>query len=222
MSVRERLVSAAGFFQRVRVTQNPGNNLDVWQEGAVILVAHLADEMLGRAVILGGLGLWFRDRLVEGDVEFATAQSLGPWAALAALLLFEVVRKQRALLNKVQVGAAKVEQDKARSHYGTPRAPQTPLVDPLFARSHLRRAEPIMPPHTPSTTTQQITGKQKVTFLTDEDLMKVPDTPEERERAVRVAVQVRDARERTAVANQARRAAFVAPPQPRATTLSQL
>lgn len=115
MTVKQRLVSAAGFFQRIRVTQNPGNNLDAWQEGCVVVVAHIADEMLGRAVILGGLSFWLRDRLVEADFDLVSAQSLSPWGALGLLLLFEVVRKQRALLNKVQVGAAKVEQDKARA-----------------------------------------------------------------------------------------------------------
>lgn len=138
MSVRERLVAAAGFYQRIRVTQNPGRNLDYWQEAFVVVVAHLADEMLARAVILGGLGLWFRDRLVEADFEFAQAAALGPWAALGALLVFEVARKQRALLNRVQVGAAKVEQDKARA-----RGPQ---AAPRSARHVPPRRRPPRPP----------------------------------------------------------------------------
>lgn len=86
-----------------------------------MVVAHLADEMLGRAVILGGLGLWVRDRLVEGDLDYAQAQALSPWVALGTLVFFEILRKQRVLRNKVPtVGAAKVEKDKARQCPGLP------------------------------------------------------------------------------------------------------
>jgi hypothetical protein len=104
---------AANLYQRMKVATNAAIGMPAWQEGLVIVLAHLADEMLCRAVALTALSNWVLDRLFELDAfDVATAEARAPQIALALLMAAEVVRKQRALLRSVPVGAGVVAKDK--------------------------------------------------------------------------------------------------------------
>ncbi|KAG2482331.1 hypothetical protein HYH03_018740 [Edaphochlamys debaryana] len=77
----QRLRMALELMQETSVRNNPGIRLTPLQEGVVILVAVLADEMLYRATLLPLLGRWIRDRAYEAGADETLA--LGPpppWA----------------------------------------------------------------------------------------------------------------------------------------------
>ena len=79
-----QFVEAASLFQTIKVRANPGQGLSPAQELALIVVGHVADEMLARGVVLGVASLWVRDRLYEADsltmwTETANDQA-APWA----------------------------------------------------------------------------------------------------------------------------------------------
>jgi hypothetical protein len=73
------LESAAALFQRLKVTRNPAAGMSPPQELALILVAHAADEMLARAVLLGGLAAWWRDRGIEADLPQLPPAEVAQW-----------------------------------------------------------------------------------------------------------------------------------------------
>lgn len=102
--------------QRRYVLQNPGLELHPAVEALVILVSHLADEMLLRAILLAGLSGWVTDRLFEAGGEdllpgFASATmsvpDTGKWTALAMLAGFEV-GKAAANVSLLSRGSFKV------------------------------------------------------------------------------------------------------------------
>jgi len=105
--------ASAALFQRLKVSGNPAAGLALWQEGLLVLVGHLADEMLSRAVLLTALGRWARDRLYEADVVAeGSADTAGLWLALALVLALEATRKQRSLFRTLPVQAAVLGKDK--------------------------------------------------------------------------------------------------------------
>ncbi|KAL0040752.1 hypothetical protein WJX79_004303 [Trebouxia sp. C0005] len=82
-------------WQRKAVLENPGLDFTPPVEGLIILLNHLANEMLVRAIILKGLSGWVTDRLYEagaedtlslaGDASMSIPET-GKWTALAVLL----------------------------------------------------------------------------------------------------------------------------------------
>ena len=147
-----QFVEAASLFQTIKVRANPGQGLSPSQELALIVVGHVADEMLARGVILGVASLWVRDRLYEADsltmwTETANDQA-APWLALGAILTFEALRKWRSLSRNLGVQAALVGKDKV-----TGRTKVTPLDANTLMDGALRRiinAHPGMPPDSPA------------------------------------------------------------------------
>ncbi len=106
---------AAALFQRIKVGNNPAEGMAVWQEGALILVGHLADEMFARALILGGLTAWLTDRASEADLDPTKVEAYAPAVALGMVLIFETGRKRRALFRQLAVEAAVLGRDKVRA-----------------------------------------------------------------------------------------------------------
>ncbi|KAL0055785.1 hypothetical protein WJX82_004303 [Trebouxia sp. C0006] len=82
-------------WQRKAVLENPGLDFTPPVEALIILLNHLANEMLLRAIILKGLSGWVTDRLYEagaedtlslaGDASMSIPDT-GKWTALAVLL----------------------------------------------------------------------------------------------------------------------------------------
>lgn len=82
-------------WQRKAVLENPGLDFTPPVEAFIILLSHLTNEMLLRAIILKGLSGWVTDRLYEagaedtlslaGDASMAIPDT-GKWTALAVLL----------------------------------------------------------------------------------------------------------------------------------------
>ena len=128
------LESAAALFQRLKVTRNPAAGMSPPQELALILVAHAADEMLARAVLLGGLAAWWRDRGIEADLPQlppAEVAQWAPWFALGLVLLFELGRRQQALTRQTPLGAALVSRDAATGKTSVKEMPESfTLPDP--------------------------------------------------------------------------------------------
>lgn len=122
------LESAAALFQRLKVTRNASVGMNPAQEGALILVAHAADEMLSRAVLLGGLTAWWRDRGIEADLPDlppAMVEQLAPWFALFLVFLFELGRRQQALTRQTPLGAALVSRDAATGKTSVKEMPES-------------------------------------------------------------------------------------------------
>jgi hypothetical protein len=111
-----QFVEAAAMFQTIKVRANPAMGLSAVQESALIIVGHIADEMLARGVILGWGSLWVRDRLYEADsLTFwsdQTNEQAAPWFALAFILAIEIARKWKSLSRSMTVQAAVVGKDK--------------------------------------------------------------------------------------------------------------
>jgi hypothetical protein len=111
-----QFVEAASLFQTIKVRANPGQGLSSAQELALIVVGHVADEMLARGVLLGVAALWVRDRLYEADGltywSESTNDAAAPALALGAIIAFEALRKWRSLSRNLGVQAALVGKDK--------------------------------------------------------------------------------------------------------------
>ena len=111
-----QFVEAASLFQTIKVRANPGQGLSSAQELALIVVGHVADEMLARGVVLGVAALWVRDRLYEADSltlwSETTNENAAPFLALGAILTLEALRKWRSLSRNLGVQAALVGKDK--------------------------------------------------------------------------------------------------------------
>jgi hypothetical protein len=98
-------------FQRIQVQRNPATGLSVPQEGLLILLGRLADEMLSRACVLGWLTTWCNDRLLEADLPSVPAEGTAGWLALALVVSFEAFRRQKPLTRGLAVQAAVVNTD---------------------------------------------------------------------------------------------------------------
>ena len=103
---------AAALFQRKKVADNPADGMAVWQEGVLILVGHLSEEMAFRAVVLGALVAWFHDRGLEADFDPVRIDTYAPWVALAAMLIFAAGTQKDALTRSLEVRAAVLNRDK--------------------------------------------------------------------------------------------------------------
>ena len=113
VSAWSRFVGAAALFQALKVRGNPAAGLSPIQEGAIIVVGHVADEMLARGVLLTALAHWIKDRLFEADIwADAMNDAAAPWMALAFILGGETARKWRPLSRSMAVQAAVVGTDK--------------------------------------------------------------------------------------------------------------
>ncbi|KAL3139696.1 hypothetical protein ABBQ38_004006 [Trebouxia sp. C0009 RCD-2024] len=112
-------------WQRTAVLQNQGLDLEAPVEAGYILLAHFADEMLYRAVILQGVALWVTDRLYEANAEemipgigdnAMAVPDTGKWTALAVLIGMQLgwgargfFRPARLRLQAVQMGKPNLE-----------------------------------------------------------------------------------------------------------------
>jgi len=86
-SVQGPLLKRALYTIQVRkVAGNPGQGMPVAAELLAVLVLHLADEVLWRGAVLGFLGGWSGDRLVEAGWDAGAAAGAGPWAGVAAMV----------------------------------------------------------------------------------------------------------------------------------------
>ena len=109
----DRMAEVAGRLQRKRVVFNPGLGMSLAQEGTTILVTQLAEEIAARAVLMGGLTGWARDRLLEADLAYESAAALAPFLALSAILGFEAGRLKRSLLRTTPASGKLLVTDKA-------------------------------------------------------------------------------------------------------------
>jgi len=133
---------AAALFQKMKVATNPAAGMPPWQEGLIVVLAHLADEMLGRAVALTALSHWVLDRLLEADVwEASAAEQRASWFALALILAAECVRKRRSLLRSLPISAGVVAKDRVTGKAKLTRVASEEMAD-VASLPALRRSAP--------------------------------------------------------------------------------
>ena len=109
----EKIQRALSKYQREEALSNPCRSMPAYQDAIVAATARLTDEMLERAVVLGFLGAWIRDRAVEAGVEPFEAEDPSKYVAVVLVYLYLEVRlRSAAKRTKQTMRAFRVERDK--------------------------------------------------------------------------------------------------------------
>ena len=109
----EKIRRALAKYQREEALSNPCRSMPAYQDAIVAATARLTDEMLERAVVLGFLGAWIRDRAVEAGVEPYEAADPAKYVAVVLVYLYLEVRlRSAAKRGRQTMRAFRVERDK--------------------------------------------------------------------------------------------------------------
>ena len=109
----DKIQRALGKYQREEALSNPCRSMPAYQDALVAATARLTDEMLERAVVLGFLGMWIRDRAVEAGLEPYEASEPAKYVAVVLVYLYLEVRLRSAARRVRQtMRAFRVERDK--------------------------------------------------------------------------------------------------------------
>ena len=109
----DKIQRALAKYQREEALSNPCRSMPAYQDALVAATARLTDEMLERAVVLGFLGMWIRDRAVEAGVEPYEAAEPAKYVAVVLIYLYLEVRLRSAARRGARtMRAFRVERDK--------------------------------------------------------------------------------------------------------------
>ena len=109
----DKIQRALAKYQREEALSNPCRSMPAYQDALVAATARLTDEMLERAVVLGFLGTWIRDRAVEAGVEPYEAAEPAKYVAVVLVYLYLEVRLRSAARRGARtMRAFRVERDK--------------------------------------------------------------------------------------------------------------
>ena len=109
----DKIQRALAKYQREEALSNPCRSMPAYQDALVAATARLTDEMLERAVVLGFLGMWIRDRAVEAGVEPYEAAEPAKYVAVVLVYLYLEVRLRSAARRGARtMRAFRVERDK--------------------------------------------------------------------------------------------------------------
>ena len=109
----DKIQRALAKYQREEALSNPCRSMPAYQDALVAATARLTDEMLERAVVLGFLGMWIRDRAVEAGLEPYEASEPAKYVAVVLVYLYLEVRlRSAARRGRQTMRAFRVERDK--------------------------------------------------------------------------------------------------------------